>query len=76
MREAAATVYGATMLHPEMSLAVTVFTAVLLAVVALVLLIVCVNVANLVLARAAGATARSPSGSRWARAADVSSGSC
>ena len=45
---------AATMLHPEVSMPVTVFTAVLLAVVALVLLIVCVNVANLVLARAAG----------------------
>jgi predicted permease len=42
------------MLHPEMSGAVTVFTGILLAVVALVLVIVCVNVANLVLARAAG----------------------
>jgi len=52
--QAAATVYGATMLHPEVALPATVFVAVLLAVVALVLLIVCVNVANLVLARAAG----------------------
>jgi predicted permease len=49
----AVTVYGSTMLHPEISSPVTAFTAVLMTVVALVLLIVCVNVANLVLARAA-----------------------
>jgi predicted permease len=50
----AVTVYGSTMLHPEASQPMTVFTAALIAVSALVLLIVCVNVANLVLARAAG----------------------
>jgi predicted permease len=50
----AVTVYGSTMLHPEFSAPVTAFTAVLMTVVALVLLIVCLNVANLVLARAAG----------------------
>lgn len=53
-RDRAITVYGPTMLHPEASTPVTAFTAVLMTVVALVLLIVCVNVANLVLARAAG----------------------
>jgi predicted permease len=53
-RGPAVTVYGSTMLHPEISGPVTAFTGVLMAVVALVLLIVCVNVANLVLARAAG----------------------
>jgi putative ABC transport system permease protein len=47
----AVAVYGSTMLHPEASQPVTAFTAVLLTVVALVLLVVCVN-ANLVLARA------------------------
>jgi len=50
----AVTVYGATVLHPEISPPLTAFIAVLMVVVALVLLIVCVNVANLVLARAAG----------------------
>lgn len=53
-QQAAVTVYGSTMLHPEASQPVTAFTAVLMTVVALVLLIVCVNMANLVLARAAG----------------------
>jgi predicted permease len=50
----AVSVYGSTMLHPEISQPITVFTSVLMVVVALVLMIVCVNVANLVLARAAG----------------------
>ena len=50
----AVTVYGSTMLHPEISTPITAFTALLMTLVALVLLIVCVNVANLVLARAAG----------------------
>jgi predicted permease len=50
----AVTVYGSSMLHPEASQPMTIFTAALMAVSALVLLIVCVNVANLVLARAAG----------------------
>ena len=50
----AVTVYGSTMLHPEASQPVTIFTAALMTLSALVLLIVCVNVANLVLARAAG----------------------
>ncbi len=53
-RGPAVTVYRSTMLHPEVSGVVTLFVAVLMTVVALVLLIVCVNVANLVLARATG----------------------
>ena len=53
-RNQAVTVYGSTLLHPEAATPITAFTAVLMTVVALVLLIVCVNVANLVLARAAG----------------------
>jgi len=53
IQRAAVTVYGPTMLHPETSTPVTAFTAVLMTVVALVLLIVCVNIANLVLARSA-----------------------
>ena len=50
----AVSVYPGTVLHPEISPPVSAFTAVLMTVVVLVLLIVCVNVANLVLARAAG----------------------
>jgi predicted permease len=50
----AVTVYRGTILHPEVAAPVTVFIGILMALVAVVLLIVCVNVANLVLARAAG----------------------
>jgi predicted permease len=53
-RDRAVSVYPSTVLHPEISPPVSAFTAVLMTVVVLVLLIVCVNIANLVLARAAG----------------------
>ena len=50
----AVTVYGPTILHPEIAGPVTAFAAVVMTVVLLVLVIVCVNIANLILARAAG----------------------
>ena len=52
--QAAVTVYPGTALHPEFMQPLTVMLGGLMAVMALVLGIVCVNVANLVLARAAG----------------------
>jgi putative ABC transport system permease protein len=51
-RNAAVSVYPAGMLHTELERPLTAFMAVLMVVVVLALLIVCVNVANLVLARA------------------------
>jgi len=52
-RRTAVSVYPATMLHPEIARPVAAFLGVLMVVSALVLLIVCVNVANVVLARSA-----------------------
>ena len=46
-------VYPALMLHPEIAMPIGLFVGVLMVIVGIVLLIVCVNVANLVLARAA-----------------------
>src|SRR6185436_3099880 len=46
-------VYPALILHPEMAMPIGLFVGVLMVIVGVVLLIVCVNVANLVLARAA-----------------------
>ena len=54
--EVAVSVYGPTPLHPEVSRGATVVVGTLMVVMVLVLMIVCVNVANLVLARGAGRT--------------------
>ena len=52
-RGTAVSIYPATMLHPEIARPVAAFLGVLMVVSVLVLLIVCVNVANVVLARSA-----------------------